>query len=199
MRVAALCTQVLSVVFAWNLVLTGRGSKVTGKIRNDLVPTMVNGAPTLWSVLPTKLCDAVLTAHNCNQDGSSGCLLHRSTSGRCRSGIRCCICRHAVFCGLHTFLMHQTLALERTSDAMWEALQAAVRSCSTDRLSREACVICRINSTAGMAASVRAAESSAGPDHDAGNYARASDGVASSGTLMLHRPAEPQGMRHLSY
>ena len=38
-------TQVLSVVFAWNMVLTGQANKVTGKIRHDLVPTMVNGAP----------------------------------------------------------------------------------------------------------------------------------------------------------
>ena len=37
--------QVLSVVFAWNMVLMGQANKVTGKIRHDLVPTMVNGAP----------------------------------------------------------------------------------------------------------------------------------------------------------
>ena len=44
-RAATLCAQVLSVVFAWNMVLTGQASKVTGKIKLDLVPTMVNGAP----------------------------------------------------------------------------------------------------------------------------------------------------------
>ena len=35
--------QVLAVVFSWNLALTGQASKITGKIKHDLVPTMVNG------------------------------------------------------------------------------------------------------------------------------------------------------------
>ncbi|KAK9842253.1 hypothetical protein WJX81_002847 [Elliptochloris bilobata] len=39
----ALAPVVLAVVFSWNLVLTGQASKITGKIRHDLVPTMING------------------------------------------------------------------------------------------------------------------------------------------------------------
>jgi hypothetical protein len=41
----ALAPVVLAVVFAWNLSLTGEGQQIPGKIRRDLVPSMVNGGP----------------------------------------------------------------------------------------------------------------------------------------------------------
>lgn len=38
-----LAPVVLTVVFSWNLLLTGQASQISSKIQNDLVPTMVNG------------------------------------------------------------------------------------------------------------------------------------------------------------
>ncbi|GBF90193.1 hypothetical protein Rsub_03326 [Raphidocelis subcapitata] len=39
----ALAPVVLAVVFAWNLSLTGEAQQIPGKIRRDMVPSMVNG------------------------------------------------------------------------------------------------------------------------------------------------------------
>ena len=39
----ALAPVVLTAVFAWNTVFTGNGAAFPGKLRADLVPTMVNG------------------------------------------------------------------------------------------------------------------------------------------------------------
>lgn len=49
----ALGPIVTTVVFTWNLLLQQRASEVPDKLKRDLVPTMVNGEPTL---LMAKLC-----------------------------------------------------------------------------------------------------------------------------------------------
>lgn len=73
----ALSPVVLAVVFAWNLGLTGQSNKIEGKIRNDLVPTMINGwkfwvpaasvnfavVPLHHQVLYMSLCSVLWTAY----------------------------------------------------------------------------------------------------------------------------------------
>lgn len=39
----ALAPVVLSAVFTWNLILQQKSSEVRGKLKRDLLPTMVNG------------------------------------------------------------------------------------------------------------------------------------------------------------
>lgn len=43
----ALAPVTLAAVFAWNLGLTGQWAALPAKITNDLVPSMINGEPTL--------------------------------------------------------------------------------------------------------------------------------------------------------
>lgn len=95
-------------MFSWNLALTGQASKITGKIKHDLVPTMVNGTFETGSYKflgqgKSYISDICV----CAQDGSSGYLRRLSTSGPCPCSTRCCICRHVACCGQHTCPMHQ--------------------------------------------------------------------------------------------
>jgi len=73
----ALSPVVLAVVFSWNLGLTGQSSKIGGKIKNDLVPTMINGwkfwvpaasvnfavVPLQHQVLYMSVCSVLWTAY----------------------------------------------------------------------------------------------------------------------------------------
>lgn len=54
----ALAPVTLAAVFAWNLGLTGQLAAVPDKIRNDLVPSMINGKHT--NTQAVDICKALL-------------------------------------------------------------------------------------------------------------------------------------------
>ncbi len=120
----ALGPIVTTVVFTWNLLLQQRASEVPDKLKRDLVPTMVNGEPTL---LLAKLCFSTCiksnivynhASHN-PQAGSSGCRQHQSISGLCPFSPKLCTCLFVVCCGQHIFLTPLTADLSYQRHDNW--------------------------------------------------------------------------------
>lgn len=69
---------VLSVVFTWNLLLQKKGSELQGKLKRDLVPTMINGMLHLgtFDYRFSFAVTHIITLVSCLQVGSSGSQQH---------------------------------------------------------------------------------------------------------------------------
>ena len=108
---------VTTVVFTWNLLLQQQSQEIPGKLKRDLVPTMINGKiRSFQDVLSCQQALSFCCTHcHCHaeivrdlQAGSFGYQHPPSTSCSCHYNHRSCICLYVVYCGQHTFLIPQT-------------------------------------------------------------------------------------------
>ena len=104
----ALGPVVTAVVFTWNLVLQNRASEVPDKLRQDFVPTLVNGKPEsplantcVPSSTQVRACQCTVVL----QAGSFGYQQRQSTFGLCQYSPKCCTCLFVACYGQHTSLI----------------------------------------------------------------------------------------------